>query len=259
MKKILFLSIVTSFLFSCNNSSAPKEVAKNFIEAVYAADYATASSMASAETKDFVTKQKTDAKPSLTAEESFTLSNLTETVMGNSAIVKNENISISLKKEKEGWRVVSDENTITAIKNRETNLTALKTAWEKLLKEYEGRLQAAKEYVGYKKSNGALSDNVKKLEDVVNSLSVKTTWDKEKILLYVQKQKQVHDLIDKALEPSYTANADMSMNYFLQLSNASDRIETAQGVYHDLVQKTPSAIYPMLPVKATNSIKANEN
>ena len=237
MKKFLLLCIVSSFLLSCNKSSPPKEVAKNFIEVVYAADYTTAAGMATAETKGLVNQQKSEVKPSSTSEESFALSNLTETITNNTAEVKNENIFLSLKKENDGWKVVADEATIAAIKNRENNLLARKAAWEKLLKEYEARLQVAKSYVQYKKDAGTLSPQLQKLDDVINSLTVKTEWNKETIALYRQKQNQLADLIDKSLEPSYAANSDLSMNYIIQLSHVKDRIKDGEGEYEMTAKK----------------------
>lgn len=138
---------------------------------------------------------------------------------------------------------------VASISNRQNNLTALKNKWDVLHKEFEGRLQLAKEYVNYKKGQGALSPQIQTLEDMINTLSVKTLWDKEKILLYVQRQQQLADMIDKSVEPSYTANADISMNYILQLSHANDRIKTAQREYQELAEKTPSVTYPALASK----------
>ena len=51
-----------------------------------------------------------------------------------------------------------------------------------------------REYVQYKKGQGASSPQIKTLEEMINTLSAKTVWDKEKILLYVQKQKQFQDI-----------------------------------------------------------------
>ena len=247
MNKMLLTSFLIAFLFSCKNERSPKEIAKEFVQAVYAADHSRASMLTTEKTKPAIS-EITETSQSMSADESFSLSTLTETVEGNTAEVKNDLIKLSLQKEGEGWKVAATPELITNIRNRQNNLTALKNAWDALQKEYEDRLRLAKEYVQYKKAQGALSQQLLTLEEMTNTLSVKTVWDKEKILLYVQRQNQLDDLVDKALEPSYTAGSDISMNYFLQLSNAGDRIEKAQAQYQVLAEKTPSAIYPHLPM-----------
>jgi hypothetical protein len=248
MKKVLLLTFIISALCSCKNSSSPKDVAKEFIQAVYSGDAATASGLATEKTKATVSDTK-PVTPSISAEESFSLATLTEAINGNTAEVKNELINLSLQKEGNGWMVNATTDLVANINNRQMNLMALKTKWETLLKEYDARLQLAKDYIAYKKGQGVLSPQMQTLEEITHTLSVKTTWDKEKILLYVQRQKQLAEMIDKSLEPSYTASADISMNYILQLSNANDRIKTAQGEYQTLAEKTPSTIYPTLSVK----------
>lgn len=259
MKKSLLLFIAGSVLLSCNESPAPKQVAQEFIQNIHADNFTAAAALVTPETRALVNQQKPKPSSTTTAEECFSLSTLTETVNNNTAQVKNENIVLSLKKEHDGWKVSADEKTINAIKNRESNLAAVKEAWKKLLQEYQTRLQVAKEYVDYKKASGPISENLKKLDAVINSSGTPPTGDKGKMLAYVGMQKQVEDLIDQALEPSYTASADLSMNYFFRLSNANDRIKNAEGNYQDLVKKTPSSTYPLLPFKATNSIRLSEN
>ena len=248
MKKALLSAFLFLALLSCKNSTPPKEVAKEFIQAVYTGDAAKASSLCTENTKSAVanTKQQT---PGLSAEESFSLATLTETVNGNTAEVKNELVKLSLRKEGEGWMVNATPDLVASINNRQANLADLKTKWEALLKEYEGRLQLAKEYLQYKKGQGALSPQLQKLEEMINTLSAKTTWDKEKSQLYAQRQNQLADMIDKCIEPSYTANADISMNYILQISNANDRIKAAQREYNQATEKTPSNSYQAIPLQ----------
>ena len=246
MKKTLLLAFLFSAIYSCKTSTAPKEVATQFIQAVYSGDAATASSLATEKSKANVGLAK-DKAPGATAEESFSMATLTESINGNTAEVKNDVIKISLLKEDAGWLVDASPYVVESINNRQMDLAALKTKWETLLKEYEARLEVAKEYVQYKKGQGALSPQVQSLNEMINTLSEKTTWDKEKISQYTQRQKQLADMIDKSIEPSYTAGSDMGMNYILQLSNANDRIKSAQAEYNTLAQKTPSATYPALP------------
>jgi hypothetical protein len=253
MKKVLLFSFILSFLFACESSKPPKEVAQEFIKAAYSGDNATASSLATEKTKANISQTKAEAT-GMTAEESFSLATLRETVTGSTAEVKNDLIKLSLEKESEGWKVAATPEVVTAISNRQSSLTTLKQKWETLLNEYEGRLNVAKEYVSYKKNQGSTSQQIKTLNEMISTLSVKTTWDKNKILLYVQKQKQFQNLIVKALEPSQNANSDMSMNYFIQVSNADSRIKTAMTEYQALAEKTPSATYPTLSEKEVGSM-----
>jgi hypothetical protein len=248
MKKVLSSLTIIAILSSCNNSAPPKEVAAEFIEAVYAGDASKASELTTEKTKPVIANLPAQAA-NLPAEESFSLTTLKETENGNGATVKNDLVSIPLEKEGDGWKVAATPELVAGISNRQADLTALKNKWEALLKEYEGRLQIAKEYVQYKKGQGALSTQMQSLEQMVNTLSTKTTWDKEKIGLYVQRQGQLADMIDKSVEPSYTASADISMNYILQLHNADSRIEAATKEYQAQAQKTPSATYPALAGK----------
>lgn len=248
MKKLLLFAFAIVFLLSCKNTLPPKDVAKDFIEAVHTGNAVTASALVTDKTKSAISNLQAQT-PGINVEESFSVSTLTETENGNTAEVKNESIKLTLEKEGDGWKVVATPELVTTIVNRNQDLTALKTKWEALLKEYESRLNVAKEYVQYKKGQGALSPQMQSLEQMVNTLSTKTTWDKEKIQLYVQRQGQLADMIDKSIEPSYTASADISMNYILQLSQTNDRIKTAQADYQAQAQKTPSATYPTLAGK----------
>ncbi|HUC80522.1 MAG TPA: hypothetical protein VMR70_06375, partial [Flavisolibacter sp.] len=187
MKKLLLFFVPIAFLFSCKNDLPPKDVAKQFIEAVHSGDAATASALATEGTASAIGSLPTQT-PEMSAEESFSLTTLTETLTGNTAEVKNELVKLPLEKDSEGWKVAATRDLVASISNRQQNLAALKNSWEALLKEYESRLQIAKDYVQSKKAQGALSPQTQSLEQMVNTLSAKTTWDKEKIQLYVQRQ-----------------------------------------------------------------------
>ena len=253
MKKALLFTFLVSTIVSCNNTKPPTDVAKEFIQAISSSDASTASRLATEKTKANVGTVKGDA-PGMTAEESFSLNTMTETITGNTAEVRNEVIKLSLEKEDDGWKVNASPELVAGISNRQKDLATLKQKWEALLKEYDGRLNVAREYVSYKKGQGAISPQIKTLEEMINTLSAKTVWNKEKILLYVQKQKQFQDLVDKALEPSANASADMSMNYILQVNEADSRIKTAKAEYQASAEKTSSGTYPVLSPKETTSI-----
>lgn len=248
MKKPLLLLLAVAVMFSCKNDVPPKDIAKQFLEAAHSSDATTASSLATNKTKDAVSQLQLQT-PGVSAEETYALAGLTETQNGNVAEVKNEVIRLSLEKEADGWKVAATPELVTAIKERPTSLQALKENWEALVKEYDARLRLAKEYVAYKKVQGALSAQMQTLEQMVATLSTKTTWNRENIQLYVQRQGQLTDLIDKSIEPSYTANADISMNYILQLHNADERVAAAVKLYQAAAQKTASITYPALSLK----------
>ena len=246
MKKSLLFVVVFAALYSCKTSTPPKEIAKQFIWALSNGDVATANSLATEKTKASIPTSH-QAAVAAKAEENFSLNTLTENINGNSAEVKNDVIKLSLEKEGDGWMVNATPDVVATITNRQNDLASLQSKWDELVKEYNARLQLAKEYVDYKKSQGNLSAPVQSLNEMITTLSAKTDSSKEQILLYGQRQKQLAELIDKSIEPSFTANADLGMNYILQLSNANDRIKAAQSAYNSLAQKTPSNRYPVLP------------
>jgi hypothetical protein len=254
-RSLLFYSLIF-LLASCSSPKAPKEVAQDFIQAVYTSDEATASGLATEKTKSLINESNNQA-PATPAAESFSFATLNETVSGNSAEVKNDRVKLQLEKGDDGWKVAANPELVAAIRNREADLSAVKGKWDALVNEYNGRLQVAKDYLAYKKGQGALSPPLQTLEETVNGLSVKTSWDKEKIRSYLQKQELLEQQLDKALEPSFTAGADMSMNYILQVSNASDRIKKAGEEYSALAARTPSSTYPTISMKAATSAKGN--
>ena len=259
MKKYLLLFMAAPLFFSCQKAASPKETAQAFIEAVHKADLATAAGYVSSETRSVLDKAKNETRNTQTAEESFQLSTLTETINDNTASVKNEIVVVPMVKEEEGWRVALAEDLLHEIQNRESLLSTLKTKWEALLQSYEGRMAVAKDYITYKKSQGALSPQAKTLNDLLDSFAPANGWTRETLLAYVQKQKQLDKAIDGALEPSQAANTDLTMNYFLQLSNAGDRIKAAEGDYQLLAEKARSAVYVPLPFRASNSLQVNNN
>lgn len=248
MKKALPLSFVAFVLVACNSSAPPKEVAEEFIQAVQAADVVKASRLATEKTKVSVSEIKKHS-PNKSAGEGFSFASLTETVNGNTAEVKNDAINLTLENEKGSWKVAATPEVIATIIERPEDLAQLKHKWEALLKEYNGRLNVAREYVQYKKGQGTLSAPMQNLEAMVNKLSAETQWNKEKMQQYSQNQLELEKLFNEAHEPTTNAHADLSLNYFLQLSDAADRIRAAQKEYNDAVAKMPSVMYPALAAK----------
>lgn len=258
MKKFLLLFSIATALVSCQEASSPKETAQSFLRAMSEADMTTASGLVSSDSKAVLDKAAGATKQTQTPEESFQFATLTETVSDASATVKNEVVSIPLVKEKEGWKVVLTEDLLASIQNREEMLSALQAKWSNLQKEYEARNGVARDYITYRKSLGALSPKANTLAVMLDSTAAPKEWNKASLLTYLQQQEQISTAIDGALEPSQAANTDLTMNYFLQFSNAGDRIKAAEAEYQSLAQKVRSPLYVPLPEKANSlQVKAD--
>lgn len=257
MKKYLLFTFLVPLLFSCSKNSSPKETAQQFIKALSTADLTTASSLTSAGTKGVLDKAKKETPGATNPEQTFQLAALTETVKDKSAEVRNDVIALPLVKEDEGWKVILNEALLHQIQDREELQAMVKIKWEGLQKEYEGRLQVVKDYVSYKKGMGALSPKLSALNDAVSGLASPKDWTRETLLAYAEKQQQLNKVIDDALEPSAAANTDLSLNYFLQISNAGDRIKSAENAYHAVAETAHSPVYAPLPFKATVNVNRN--
>jgi hypothetical protein len=258
MKKLLLFSFLVPFFFSCNKASSPKETAEQYIKALSSADLATASSLTTADTKVTLEKAKKEATNTAKPEESFQFSSFTETIDNNKAQVKNGVITLPLVKENGDWKVALNETLLHEIQSRDEMLVLAKTKWEDLLKEYEGRLQVLKQYIDYKRGMGALSPKVNLLNEAVNKFSKPTEWTKGNILAYAEKQRQLNNLIDAAMEPALAANTDLSLNYILQTSTATDRIKEAENDYQAAAQTAQSPIFVPLPFKQPTLVQADK-
>ena len=250
MKKFLLCSFLLPLLFSCGKSSSPKETAQAFLSALSTSDLTTTANLVSTDTKGILEKAKKDSPQTVKPEESFQFASLTENISDDKAAVKNDVISIPLVKEKEGWKVALNETLLNEVQGREEMLALVKTKWETLQKEYEARLQVLREYVDHKKSRGALSQKVELLNQAVTNISSMKVDSKENRATYVQKQQQLNNIIDAALEPTFAANSDLSLTYFVQITGAGDRIKAAEAEYQAAAQQAHSPVYAPLPVAA---------
>ena len=248
MKKFLRCLFLLPVLFSCSKLSSPKETAQAFLSALSTSDLTTAANLVSTDTKGLLEKARKESTQTAKADESFQFAALTETISDNKAAVKNDIVSIPLVKEKEGWKVVLNEKLLKEVQGREEMLALVKTKWEALQKEYEARLQVLREYVEHKKSRGALSQKVDLLNQAVNNISSMKVDSKESRAVYVQKQQQLNNVIDAALEPTFAASTDLSLTYFVQITGAGDRIKTAEAEYQAAAQQAHSPVYAPLPV-----------
>jgi hypothetical protein len=258
MKRLLLLSGLGLILASCQ-PTPPKETAQQFIQSLAATDITTASSLATNNTKPLLDKAKKEAAPATSAEELFQLSTLIEEKNGDKAVVKNEIIALPLVKESEGWRVVLTEALLNEIQNREAMLTAVKTKWDELQKEYTARKKILEGYIAYKKSSGVLSPKLRALSEAVSSLPAESEWTREKLVAYTEKQQQLNGAIDGALEPSMAANTDLTLTYFLQISQAGDRIKAAEAAYQSKAKEAHSAVYVPLPHIKSSEAKVASN
>lgn len=257
MKKLLLSFFCLAVLFSCKQSPSPKETAQTFIRSLASSDFTTASSLVSSETKSVWEKAPKDAKKLSSPDESFQLNALSETINGEKAEVKNDVLSLQMVKENDGWKVVLNESLLNAVQEHEELLSAAAAKWAALQKEYEARLKVAKAYVDYKKSSGNLSPKVIALAEMVYNFGADSIRTKEELLAYLQKQQQLNQAIDAAMEPSLAANTDLSLQYILQISTAADRIKTAEAEYQAVAQKAHSPVF--IPIKTTGEIKVKQN
>lgn len=254
MKKSLHYCLLAVLFFSCS-SSTPEETAQQFIKALYRSDLTTAATLTTADSKSLLDKARKDVKTTLPPEEAFQLTTLSAAVSNEKAEVKNEIIVLPLVKEEGNWKVKLTPDLLDGIQRREEVLAGVKTAWETLLKEYEARNTIAREYINYKKGLGPLSPQAKALNGMLAGISPANTWTKETLQAYAQKQQSLMKAIDNALEPSLAANTDLTMNYFLQLSRAGDRIKAAEAAYQPLAETAHSPVYVSLPSATRQAVK----
>lgn len=259
MKKFLLPFFCVSVLFSCKQSPSPKETAQTFIRSLSAADFTTASSLVSSATKGHLDKAKKESKSLHSPDDAFQLPSLSETINGNSAEVKNDVLSLSMVKEEDSWKVVLNEDLLNNLQQRKELLSAVKAKWIALRSEYDARLKVAKAYVDYKKSSGSPSPKVLALTEMVYNFGADSVRTKEALLAYLQKQQQLGQTIDAAMEPSLAANTDLSLQYILQMSTAADRIKEAEAEYQAIAQKAHSPVYVPLPGAMANNLKLKQN
>lgn len=258
MKKTVLYCLLAVIAFSCASPS-PTETAQQFIKALYASDITTATALSSSATKGVIAKSKTASVNTVSAEEAFQFGSLSEAVSDGKAEVKNNIIALPMVKEEGEWKVVMNETLLSDIQGRDELLSGVKTKWESLLKEYKARITIAKEYIGYKKNSGALSPQAKALSNMLDSFAPEQAWTGEALLAFVQKQQALTKAIDNALEPSSAANTDLTLNYFMQISSAGDRIKQAEEVYQSAAQKAGSPVYVPLPSAVNTTIKTAKN
>lgn len=249
MKNFILLTTIAISLLSCTSSPAPVDITKDFITSVYNGKMEFATHYVTPETKDILKLNATPLPPATPVEEGFEFETLKEEISGETAVVRNSQATVPLKKIDGEWRVIASPQLVSSIIKRETDLNMLKASWDKLVMEYEGRVKIARNYINHQKGQGQLSAAAQQLGVALENSQPGVNWTNEKQLAYLKQQDQLQKLIDQALEPSHTAHADLSINYLIQMSNASDRIKTAFQNYQATSQKVSSTVYKPLPVQ----------
>jgi hypothetical protein len=255
MKKVLFILAGMATLVSCNKTKGPKEASEEFVSTVYVLDFNSAANYTSSDTKQVLdTKEVVPLQPAPekrtvdAIKKDFLLDSLKVLVTGNTAIAENDVLSLPLKKEQGGWKVVVSKELLDDIINRQEKVQLLEEKWQALQKAYDDRNQVAKQYITYVENRGPLSEDAKVLKEAVNGVGLEQSFTKEQLFNYVRKQDAIAALIDKAVVPSQSANTDLTANFIIQLHQQQPIIENAKKEYNEQTVKVKSPVYVAIPV-----------
>lgn len=259
-RNLLLVGTLASLLFfisSCKNNNDPKKVTADFVQSLYKLDFNNASASATEATKPVIEKGKKDleAKVNLDqevikrAEENtnavFETTSLTALVNGDNATVKNDMVSFSLKKENGDWKIVASDEAVQSILQRPMMQEATQSAWKQLKDEFNRRDSLAQEYVKYKMGSAAKPRELDKIASAVTAcMQMKTTTGAER-LNFVAKEKQLDELVE-GVQPSFVANADLTLNYISSLHASKLAIKNALQNYNDVARKAHIKDYPVL-------------
>jgi hypothetical protein len=253
--KAIAFALSASVLFACNEPTDPKEVSIQFIEHLNAHQFDQAASLATEGTRQSVADLKNEVSAATPAVEDktavdamFATGTLQPYISGNKAIVKNNLLSLNLEKVDDDWQVVASKDVVEDIVHRTKRIAGVKTSWEALAKEYDNRSGLLREYINYMKSSGRDMPEVQALDEglkVVPVLDAQPT--KEKILAYVRAQQAIDVLADKALQPTLTASADLTMNYIISMQDQAAKIGEAKAAYNKAAAEANSDVYTIVP------------
>ena len=253
--KTMLFALLAMVFIACSKPTDPKDVSIAFIEHLNAHQFDKAAVLATETTRPSVTGLKNEqvaATPGVEDQESLTgifdLEALQPYVNGNKAIVKNSFVSLNLEKVDGDWQVVADKATVESILYRTDRIASVKASWDVLKKEYMNRSVLLRDYINYVKSSGRNMPEVAALEDGLKNLpSIEAEPTREKILAYVQGQQKIDGLADKALQPTLTAGADLTMNYIINVQNQATRIGEAKAAYNKAAAAANSNVYTVVP------------
>lgn len=251
--KTLVFALIATALFACGKPTDPKEVSVQFIEHLNARQYDEAAALATEGSKAAVTALKTEAQPttpasSQTTQAVFATDALQPYISGKSAIVKNNLVSLNLEKVDGDWQVVATKELVEDIVHRAERVTQVKASWETLKNEYISRSMLLRDYINYVKSSGRNMPEVVALEAALKKLpTISAEPTKEQILAYVKDQQVIDGLADKAMQPTLTASADLTMNYIINAQSQASRIGEAKAAYNKVAAGAHSPVYVVVP------------
>jgi hypothetical protein len=255
LHQVFAIVLLTFGLAACKSAKDPKEVSSAFITSLYTLQFDEAAQLTTPETKALLEKGRQEAtargieaagdRSEAAVSTLFTTDKLSLSETGDAATVQNDVLSIPLKKEGGEWKVAVSEELVQTILFRQLYLEEVKTAWKGLQETYEKRTTLAKEYLMSK--SGDVTDERKQLEVVVKEAVGKPDMTSAERIAFIGKQAQLDELLDKGLQPSFTASSDLSLNYIIQLGTAKDAIRDAAKAYNEAAIKARLKDFP--PVK----------
>lgn len=261
MKRIVIFVVAVVALTSCENSEPPKEVSKQFVKSLYLLDYDKAASLTSSHSKYLVEGKKVkpmdaslERRNASLNEVGFNLDSLEQTVMGTSASVENRVIHLNLVKENKQWKVIASEKVLDEIINRNDKLVALQSKWDLLKQAFDNRNIAVKDYIVYVTQNGNASNVAQEVLEKINNTALEKNFSKEQLLNYVKAQDEISAMAEQIMQPSFTANADLSINFIVRIGEAEKRIQEAKRIYNGFALAVKSSTFDLLPNKMPASI-----
>jgi hypothetical protein len=253
MSRVLhaFLSVLllTVLLVACNTAKSPKEVSSAFVKNLYTLKFDEAAAMTTSATRATLQKGReelesqglTDEERSKHIEEQvaavFSTDNLAEHVNGGNCVVQNEILSIPLKKEDGQWKVAATPDLVKEVLYRQSYLENVRVAWSRLQDEYGKRAAVVEDYISYRTSYGTATPELTAMESLVKKLGSADPGKADDRNAYIAGQKKLAALLEKNVQPSFTAASDLSLNYIIQLGSARDRIAEARIAYNEAAQK----------------------
>lgn len=246
--KTYYLLVAIAILFTACNRTTPKQTASEFVKKVYMYDFDHAADLTTADTRQMVAQKQQGAtqpagRVSDDAINKFQLDSLREQVKGNSAVVESDGIRLSLVKEGNQWKVLASEQLIDDIANRTEKEDVLSAKWVMLQNAFDNRMQAVKEYVQYLSTRGGLKAEGQELLQIIANTSLAKNFTKTDLQEYLNNQRQIDRLIDRAIVPSFSAGADMSVNLILRVNEAESSIKQAKAAYNLAAQDLWSKTY----------------
>lgn len=250
--RTITLALIASTLFACNKPADPKEVSVQFIEHLNARHFDAAAALATDGSKAAVEALKTETPAATTdngsAQVVFATDALQPYVNGNTAIVKNNLVSLNLEKEGKEWKVVATKEVVDDIVHRTERTASVKATWDALKNEYVSRSVLLREYINYVKSSGRVTPEVTALEEALKKMpAISAEPTKEDIVAYVKGQQSITALADKAMQPTLTAGADLTMNYIISMQSQDSKIAEAKTAYNTAAASAHSPVYVVVP------------